>query len=153
MRVPAGADRDFTASGFVVDDGRVLLVRHAKLGRWLQPGGHIEPRETPDEAAIREVREETGVTMRIHDAFLPTEDTPDAEDLPEPFQVNLHRVREGHWHVDFAFLGTVVDVGEPTDEDAHDGQRWVSRAALSELSPLDPNTRQMALDAIDRASG
>lgn len=150
MRVPAGADRDFTASGFVVDDGRVLLVRHGKLDRWLQPGGHVEPRETPDEAAIREVREETGVTMRIHEDFLPDEDTPEAEDLPEPFQINLHEVHEGHWHVDFAFLGTVGAVGEPTDPDAHDGQRWVARDELAALSPLDANTRQMAMDALDR---
>lgn len=152
MRVPADADRDFTASGFVVDDGRVLLVRHRKLGRWLQPGGHVEARETPDEAAVREVREETGVTMGIHDDYLPTADTPDAEDLPEPFQINLHEVQPGHWHVDFAYLGVVRDVGEPTDADAHDGQRWFARGELSDLSPLDPNTRRMAVDAIERAS-
>lgn len=151
MRVPPGADRDFTASGFVVDDGSVLLVRHAGLEKWVQPGGHVEARETPDEAAVREVREETGVTMRIHDAFLPSEDTPGAEDLPVPFQINLHEVQAGHWHVDFAFLGTVESVGEPTDEDAHEGQRWVSCDGLATLSPLDANTRQMAIDAIERA--
>lgn len=151
MRIPAEADRDFTASGLVVDDGRVLLVRHRTLGGWVQPGGHVEPRETPDEAAVREVFEETGVGMRIHDDFLPAADGPDAEDLPGPFRVNLHEVREGHWHVDFAYLGLVEDVGEPTDEDAHDGQRWFGRRALAELSPLDPNTRRMAVGAIEAA--
>lgn len=147
MRVPASADRDFTASGLVVDAGRVLLVRHSTLDRWVQPGGHVEPRETPDEAAIREVREETGVSMRVHEAYRPAD--PDAEDLPEPFRINLHEVHEGHWHVDFAFLGTVERVGEPTDGDAHDGQRWVDRDEIGTLSPLDANTRRMALDAIE----
>jgi len=149
MRIPTDADRDFTASGLVVDDGRVLLVRHRKLDRWLQPGGHVEPRETPDEAAVREVREETGVRMRIHERFLPTAEHPVAEDLPEPFRINLHEVRAGHWHVDFAYLGEVREFGEPTDEDAHDGQRWVSRDELVDLSPMDPNTRRMAKDAIE----
>ena len=148
MRVPTDADRDFTASGLVVNEGRVLLVRHRKLDRWLQPGGHVEPRETPDEAAVREVREETGVRMRIHGGFLPTAEYPDAEDLPEPFRINLHEVHDGHWHVDFAYLGRVRQFGEPTDEDAHDGQRWVSRDELVDLSPMDPITRRMALDAI-----
>ena len=152
MRVPPGADRDFTASGFVVDDGRVLLVRHAKLDRWLQPGGHVEPRETPDEAAIREVREETGVTMRIHEAYLPRARAPDAEDLPDPFRINLHEVRPDHWHVDFAYLGTVASVGEPTDGDTHEGQRWVARDELDSHSPLDATTRRMAMDALERAS-
>ncbi|MDX1745166.1 MAG: NUDIX domain-containing protein, partial [Halobacteriales archaeon] len=81
MMVPENADRDFTASGFVVDGERVLLVDHARLGRWLQPGGHIEARETPVEAAIREVREETGVVMAIHDSHEPPDDTGRSETL------------------------------------------------------------------------
>jgi 8-oxo-dGTP pyrophosphatase MutT (NUDIX family) len=56
----------FTASAFVLCPGRrrVLLVHHRKLGRWLQPGGHIESSD-PDlvSAARREVLEETGVAV------------------------------------------------------------------------------------------
>lgn len=54
----------FTASGFVCspDGGSLLLIEHARLGRWLQPGGHIEPEDLSVEAAARrEVAEETGV--------------------------------------------------------------------------------------------
>jgi 8-oxo-dGTP pyrophosphatase MutT (NUDIX family) len=54
----------FTASGFIVssDGARVLLVHHAKLDKWLQPGGHIEPEDRGlESAARREVIEETGV--------------------------------------------------------------------------------------------
>ena len=54
-----------TASGLVLspDGSSVLLVLHRRLGRWLQPGGHLEPGD-PDIAAAarREVREETGLT-------------------------------------------------------------------------------------------
>ena len=57
--------REFTVAVFVVDQGRVLLLDHPKLGRWLPPGGHIEPGELPDEAAVREVEEETGVQIRL----------------------------------------------------------------------------------------
>ena len=48
------------------DDGRVLLVRHT-YGRlnWELPGGGAEPGESPDETAIREVREETGLDVQI----------------------------------------------------------------------------------------
>jgi 8-oxo-dGTP pyrophosphatase MutT (NUDIX family) len=55
----------FTASGFVVSPDRrsLLLVHHAKLGKWLQPGGHIETDDADVEsAARREVVEETGLS-------------------------------------------------------------------------------------------
>src|SRR5690606_27899310 len=47
--------RDFAVATFVVHQGRVLLLYHKRLGMWLPPGGHIEPNELPDEAAVREV--------------------------------------------------------------------------------------------------
>ena len=47
----------------VVTDGRrILWVRHRQRGTWEIPGGHIEPGETCDEAARRELWEETGIT-------------------------------------------------------------------------------------------
>src|SRR3712207_2453622 len=52
--------RHFTVAVFVVWEGMVLLHLHRKLGMWLPPGGHIERDELPDNAAIREVYEETG---------------------------------------------------------------------------------------------
>lgn len=58
--------RHFTASAVVFDDAeRVLLIHHNKIGLWLYPGGHIDPDETPGEAAIRELTEETGIRAAI----------------------------------------------------------------------------------------
>lgn len=54
----------FTASSFVLspDLGAVLLILHARLGFWMQPGGHVEPDDLSLEAAARrEVLEETGL--------------------------------------------------------------------------------------------
>ena len=53
-----------TASAIVVrsEFPTVLLVRHAKLGGWLQPGGHVEPEDDSTfAAAVREATEETGL--------------------------------------------------------------------------------------------
>ena len=55
----------FTASAFVIhpDGTRVLLIHHAKLGIWVQPGGHVDPKDDSLlGAAAREVAEETGLT-------------------------------------------------------------------------------------------
>ena len=55
----------FTASAFVLspDEAQLLLIRHRKLQRWLQPGGHFEADDpSVDAATRREVAEETGIT-------------------------------------------------------------------------------------------
>lgn len=55
-----------TASSFVVHptEASVALIHHAKLGAWLQPGGHLEPSDATHEmAARREVKEETGLEV------------------------------------------------------------------------------------------
>ncbi|GGE16041.1 DNA mismatch repair protein MutT [Marinithermofilum abyssi] len=44
---------------------RVLLQKRADVGLWGIPSGHVEPGETVEEAAIREVSEETGLNIRI----------------------------------------------------------------------------------------
>ena len=49
----------------MVDGSRILLISTQDGRRWQLPKGHIEEGETAEEAAVREVREETGVTGRV----------------------------------------------------------------------------------------
>lgn len=55
------------AAGVAVRDGegRVLLGRHSNGGVWVLPGGAVEPEESPADAAVREVWEETGLYVRL----------------------------------------------------------------------------------------
>jgi 8-oxo-dGTP pyrophosphatase MutT (NUDIX family) len=46
-------------------EGRLLLLQHSKTGRWVAPGGMVEPDESPEQAALREMREETGCDVRL----------------------------------------------------------------------------------------
>ena len=54
-----------SAGGLVVEGYRILLISTQEGRRWQLPKGHIEKGETPEQAALREVREETGVTGRV----------------------------------------------------------------------------------------
>lgn len=45
------------------DDGRILAIKRPDDGRWVPPGGVLELGETPQEGVVREVLEETGVTV------------------------------------------------------------------------------------------
>jgi 8-oxo-dGTP pyrophosphatase MutT (NUDIX family) len=47
------------------DAWRIGLIDHPRLGRWMLPGGHVEPHENPAEAALREVLEETGLSVDL----------------------------------------------------------------------------------------
>jgi NUDIX domain len=99
----------FTASAFVVDEAvaRTCLVAHAKLGRLLQPGGHLEPDDLSlESAALREAREETELELEFHPA------------APRPFDLDIHAIPErpgepAHFHLDVRYL--LVGRGEPCD--------------------------------------
>ncbi len=58
-------EEELCAGGFVVRDGKVLALRRWN-GVWLSPKGHVEPGETEEEAARREVEEETGLKVTVH---------------------------------------------------------------------------------------
>jgi len=68
LRAKVGHDLlHVSASGTYVFDSerRLLLIRHAEGGRWTNPGGMVEPFETPADAAIRETWEETGLLVEL----------------------------------------------------------------------------------------
>ncbi|MBV8960440.1 MAG: NUDIX domain-containing protein [Actinobacteria bacterium] len=103
-----------TASAIVTGSRGVVLHRHKRMGIWLQPGGHIEPGETPEDAALREVYEETGLALG-HPA-----------DGPRLVHVDVHAAPKGHTHLDLRFLLEAGDA-DPSPP-AHESQdvRWFS---------------------------
>lgn len=147
-RVPEDADRDFVAGAFVVKEGKVLFLNHKKYGIWLQPGGHIEEGETPDEAAVRETKEETGLEVEVVGEEREFDGNFDQIDLPPPFNVNLHEVEEGHWHYDLQYVVRVIgetDHYEYDDEDI----KWLSEEEIkSDEYEMPPNIRKSAVEAI-----
>lgn len=94
--------RHFTVAVFVVNDGRVLLHRHRKLRMWLPPGGHIEKDELPDDAAVREVLEETGVEVELVGER--RRDVADPVQLHQPAGVQLEYIGPGHEHIDLIYF-------------------------------------------------
>jgi 8-oxo-dGTP pyrophosphatase MutT (NUDIX family) len=94
--------RHFTVAVFVVWEGNVLLHLHRKLGMWLPPGGHIERDELPDDAAVREVFEETG--LRVALVGERREDVTDPVQLRRPAGVQLENIGPGHQHIDLIYF-------------------------------------------------
>jgi 8-oxo-dGTP pyrophosphatase MutT (NUDIX family) len=94
--------RHFTVAVFVVHHRRVLLHYHRKLGKWLPPGGHVEDNEVPDDAARREVLEETGIRARlVGERGLPIDDP---LQLVVPAGIQIERIYPGHEHIDLVYF-------------------------------------------------
>ncbi len=114
-----------TGSAWVLshDRTRCLLVHHAKLDRWLQPGGHADGETEIAEVALREAREETGLTRLALS-------TVEGQLVPLDLDVHLIPARRGpdgsliddaHEHHDVRFL-VIAEPNQETvlSEESHD---------------------------------
>jgi len=113
-----------TASAWVTDAGRqqVLLLHHAKIGRWLQPGGHIDENDlSPAEAALREAREESGLAgLALVDGRL--------------FDVDVHSIpargqEAAHLHYDMRYRVIATDRQVRLSNESL-GFRWINVLSL-----------------------
>ncbi|MCX6129754.1 MAG: NUDIX hydrolase [Proteobacteria bacterium] len=129
-----------TASALVTDHAcqKVLLTLHAKLGKWLQLGGHVDGEVFVHEAALREAREESGQAAV---EFYPYESRLDLDALqhPIPFDLDIHRIparhnEPEHLHYDFRFLCRLSpDCPLNISEESKD-LRWLSLKEAQNLT-------------------
>jgi ADP-ribose pyrophosphatase YjhB (NUDIX family) len=130
---PATTDRDWCATAFVVWNGALLLHHHAKLRRWLPPGGHVEANELPDDAAVREVLEETGVHVELLGET--AIDAPGPRQLLRPRGIQLELIRPGHEHIDLIYFARPVEPygGELPRGGDDPSLGWYDEGALARL--------------------
>lgn len=112
-----------TASALVVDARRraALLTHHAKLGRWLQLGGHCDGDANLARAALREAVEESGIEGLAID--------------PAPIDVDVHEIPArpdvpAHLHLDVRFLVVAPEGAVEVISDESLALRWIEPADL-----------------------
>ncbi len=117
-----------TGSAWIVNESRTqtLLIQHAKLKRWLQPGGHADGERDILSVARREAEEETGLKkfkVISEDIFdLDIHLIPDRKDFPQ------------HWHYDVRFLLEADEKDELLISDESTGLKWFELHFLNELT-------------------
>ena len=143
--------RHLTASVFVfredIDGGNELLLQyHKKLGHWMIPGGHVEPDEDPAEAAIREVAEETGLSVVLNSGGLTSDVGPfeDVNLVPAPSWIAVERIpatatEPAHEHIDCLFVAGAGQAAIPLPA----GTRWFAMATLP-TDEMFPGTVRLA---------
>ncbi len=150
---------DYTASGVIVHEDKVLLLLHHKLNLWLPPSGHIELDETPLQGLFRELEEETGLKQANLTLVLPYNDNlkltrDEGRNLTEPlpFDIDIHPVGDaGHRHIDFAYILMSNTPEFTLEEGGATEMRWFSADELEGLSPTVTSTKSRALYALERA--
>ena len=116
-----------TGSAWVInhDGSKVVLLHHAKLGKWVQPGGHCDGESDVANVALREAREETGLGVFLLDAGI--------------FDVDVHRIPEywntpEHFHFDVRWLLQADEKSAPILSEESRAVRWVSLEEAAALN-------------------
>ncbi len=139
----------FTGSAFVVsaDGTRAALMHHAKLGRWLQPGGHADGDEDLAAVALREASEELGLEgLALEAAGWPGGILDlDAHEIP------ARGAEPAHWHHDVRYAVRAAPGREAFAANAESlALAWVPIVALAEDPAAEPSLRRMAARWIAR---
>ena len=146
MKIP----RHFTATTVIVCRQQTLLHFHKKLQLWLPVGGHIDRDELPEEAALREVKEETGLEVQLHnpDPQLMVSDT---RQLIRPMHLILENINPFHQHIDFIYYARsqTVDIA-PADGETRN-LRWLTVDEIQGMKMPD-NVKALSLEALQLLS-
>ena len=143
---------DFTVEVFVVHKNKVLLRKHDKYGIWLSIGGHIELNEDPNEAAVREVKEEMGLSIKLSDTLLPFEEHAEKyKELIPPKFLNRHLINDNHEHITLTYFATSeTDEVKPSDEEKSEAWKWITMEELdSKAYELREHVRFYAKKALE----
>jgi 8-oxo-dGTP pyrophosphatase MutT (NUDIX family) len=125
---------DFTVAVFVIRDAQVLLIHHRRLDQWLPLGGHIELDEDPEQAALRETKEESGLDVELLGERAPTTSA-DTRALITPRFLDIHRITDTHEHVGLIYWARPRSGLVQLSPEEHHDIRW---CGLNELDGLRP---------------
>jgi 8-oxo-dGTP pyrophosphatase MutT (NUDIX family) len=125
---------DFTVAIFIVHGGKILLIHHRQLNKWLPVGGHIELDEDPEQAALREAREESGLEVELFGERPPTSGA-GTRALIAPRFLDIHYINDTHEHIGMIYWARPKHGSVTLAAAEHHDIRWCSSEQLDTLQP------------------
>ena len=120
---------DFIVNIFIVYDGKVLLIHHRKLDKWLPIGGHIELDEDPEEALFREIKEECGLEIELLSSK-PDIVSKGTKFLHPPTFLDIHDILDSHKHIGLIYFAKAKTENFIFNEKEHKDIKWFSEEDL-----------------------
>lgn len=120
---------DFVVVAYIVCKNRVLLILHKKLNLWLPVGGHIELKEDPEQAVLREIEEECGLKVKILSSK-PKLKRMDTKFLFTPNFLDIHNISKNHKHICFNYFAQTKSDKVKLNNNEHLDIRWFSKKDL-----------------------
>jgi 8-oxo-dGTP pyrophosphatase MutT (NUDIX family) len=143
---------DFVVTVFLIHNDKVLFANHPRYGKWVPIGGHIDLDEDPDQAVLREIKEETGI---IEIELLTEKPTTPMETgnifLHVPNYMGVYNANPPHRHISLNYFARVKS-DKVTMSDEHTAVAWLGSDDLVKKNyALTPSLRFYATKAIEAA--
>jgi 8-oxo-dGTP pyrophosphatase MutT (NUDIX family) len=141
-------NRTMTATVYVLKDDKVLLHYHKKYNTLFPLGGHIQPNELPDEAAVREVYEESGLKVSLlhNDEKI---ELGNVKQIHNPMYLLLENIGQTVENIDFIYFATTEeDVLKPQEGESTQFY-WLSREEIINNKNIKQHIKEIALKALD----
>jgi len=143
---------DFAVSVFIVHADKVLFIKHKALGMWLPVSGHVELDEDPEQAALRETREESGLEIELVGSR-PAVEMTHGRCLIPPVFLDIHQISDTHQHIGMIYFARAGSDRVELAVHEHDDIRWLSLADFDDPAyGLLPQIRYYAQEALQRCA-
>ena len=142
-------NKSITATVYVINDGKVLLHQHKKYKTWFPLGGHIEEDEFPHEAAIREVKEESGFDVTLIETELAPEiELARVKRIPSPFCLLHEGIGGVENFFDFIYIAATTETDPHPEGNESREFKWFSYGDLLE-NEIKPHVKNTAIAILD----
>ena len=140
-----------------LNQSKILLHRHRRLGKWFHPGGHVELHEHPWQTASHELAEETGYSLQQLQVLQRGEPLIELQEVlhPTPLLYRSHRygnTEPPHFHSEatFALLALEEPANSPAQGESQ-ALQWFTREELLTIAPEEINgdVRRIALMVLE----
>ncbi|WP_346889883.1 NUDIX domain-containing protein [Clostridium sp. UBA1056] len=146
-------DRHFTVSIFIVHEDKVLLHSHKKAKKILPLGGHIEVNELPEEACIREAKEESGLKISIYNSvnkeLKKSCELVGEKLLANPMHTIFGEITPDHCHIDFVYYATAKSYETKPANGESNLLKWYTKEELKNANNIQANILSMANEALE----
>jgi ADP-ribose pyrophosphatase YjhB (NUDIX family) len=139
--------RHFTATTLIVHQNKVLLHLHKKLNIWIPVGGHIDRDELPQETALREIKEESGLEVKLYNPDKQIE-MGDVRQLIRPMYILLENINQFHQHIDFIYYAQADTFELKPQNNETNNLKWFSIDEVKQLEGAPENVKILSLEAI-----